>query len=71
VDELGTETDAIQKAAELALIWHYETADLRELAGIQNAAIEFFLQSPEGIILPYPKEPGIYMLFIPQLPVQK
>jgi hypothetical protein len=31
----------------------------------------FFISSPEGITLPYPSEPGIYMLYIPQLPVQR
>jgi protease-4 len=71
IDDLGTETDASAKAAELARVWHYKTADLYALAGIAPAAIPFFIQSPEGITLPYPNEPGIYMLYIPPLPVKK
>lgn len=70
VDGLGTETDAAKKAAELARIAHYEIADLRELAGIAAppAFGYFFLQSPDGTKLPYPKEAGTYLLYIPPLP---
>jgi protease-4 len=71
IDGLGTETDASTKAAELARVWHYKTADLYNLAGIISSTFTFFIQSPEGITLPYPTEPGIYMLYIPQLPVKK
>jgi len=71
IDGLGTENDAFDKAAELARISHFETKDLRDLAGIQSVYDYFFMESPEGVKLPYPKEPGIYMLYIPQLPVEK
>jgi len=71
IDSLGTENDAFDKAAELARISHFETKDLRDLAGIQSVYDYFFMESPEGVKLPYPKEPGIYMLYIPQLPVEK
>jgi protease-4 len=70
-DALGGETDAFNKAAELAQVTNYETVDLRELAGTTNSYSTFFIQSPEGLTLPYPSEPGIYMLFIPQLPVKQ
>jgi protease IV len=70
-DELGTETDALEKAAELAHVANYKTADLYQLAGIVSISIPFFIESPDGIILPYPNEAGIYMLFIPQLPVEQ
>lgn len=70
IDSLGTESDAEHKAARLAHVWHYETRDLRELAGIQTLYQPFFIESPEGIRLPYPSEPGLYMLFIPPLPAQ-
>jgi protease-4 len=70
-DEIGTETQALDKAAELAGVANYETANLRELAGIVDPSYSFFIQSPEGIKMPYPTEPGTYMLFIPQLPSQK
>lgn len=71
IDDIGTETDAFAKAAELARVWHYKTANLYDLADITGSSLTFFIQSPEGITLPYPSEPGIYMLYIPQLPVKK
>lgn len=70
-DEIGTETNALDKAAELAGIANYEATDLRDLAGITDSYYSFFIESPEGIKMPYPAEPGMYMLFIPQLPAQK
>jgi len=71
-DELGTERDAEDKAAELARVSNYRSADLYDLAGIQSSAVTpFFIQSPEGVTLPYPTEPGMYLLFIPQLPVKQ
>ena len=71
VDELGTENDAIHKAVQLARVWHYESVELRGLVGVQNSSIPFFIQSPDGIVLPYPTKPGIYMLYIPQLPLKQ
>lgn len=70
-DEIGSEKDALDKAAELARVAHYEAVNLRELA-IKTPVnpYPFFIQSPEGVTLPYPTEPGIYLLFIPQLPVK-
>jgi protease IV len=70
-DKLGSETDAFNKAAELAKVTNFKTVDLRELAVTSAPASAFFIQSPEGITLPYPTEPGTYLLFIPQLPVKK
>ena len=71
IDALGTETDAANKAAEIARVTHFEVADLRLLAGIPATYNPFFVQSPEGVTLPYPTEPGIYMLYIPQMPVKE
>jgi protease-4 len=70
-DALGTERDAFNKAAELAQVANYKTVDLRELVYSANSSSSFFIQSPEGVTLPYPTEPGMYMLFIPQLPVKQ
>jgi len=71
-DALGTERDAFNKAAELARIANYKTVNLRDLAiGAQSGSGSFFLQSPEGVTLPYPTQPGMYLLFIPQLPVKQ
>jgi protease IV len=71
IDEIGTENDAVRRAAQMTHIWHYKAADLYNLAGIQASAYSFFMQSPEGITLPYPKESGMYLLYIPPLPVEK
>jgi hypothetical protein len=70
IDELGTETDAFAKAAELARVSHYRTVSLYDLAMVESSSSSFFLQSPEGITLPYPNKPGIYLLYIPELPAR-
>ncbi|GAB4546127.1 MAG: hypothetical protein Fur002_20910 [Anaerolineales bacterium] len=76
-DELGGETNAIEKAAELARISNYKTENLYvsvlESLGIDpyaSANASFFLKTPEGATLPYPSKAGIYLLYIPQLPMQ-
>lgn len=69
-DALGTETDAAAKAAELAMVANYEVADLASLSGIDMYGGVFFIQSPDGMSLPYPNKAGIYMLYIPPLPVK-
>lgn len=71
IDEIGTENDAVRKAAQMTNIWHYETVDLYGLAGTQTSIYSFFMQSPEGVTLPYPKESGMYLLYIPPLPAEK
>jgi protease-4 len=72
IDQLGTETGAYEQAAQMAHIWHYQTKDLYISAVLSqyNSAKGFFLQTKEGIQLPYPSEPGLYMLYIPSLPVE-
>jgi protease-4 len=70
-DEIGTERDAFNKAAELAQVKNYKVTDLRELSGIVDPYSSYFFQMQEGVTLPYPTEPGTYMLFIPELPVKK
>ncbi len=71
IDALGTETDGAKKAAQLAQVSHFEVADLYNLASVQGAYPAFFMQSPDGVTLPYPTKSGIYMLYIPQLPVKE
>jgi protease IV len=71
IDELGTENDAVRKAAEIAHVWHYGTADLQDLVALQSSPYSFFMQSPAGVTLPYPKESGLYLLYIPPMPVAK
>jgi protease-4 len=66
VDELGTISQAYDKAASMALIANYEIKDLREMAGLPvYSGIMFFQTTKEGVVTPYPKEFGIYMLYIP------
>jgi protease-4 len=70
IDGLGTESDAAEKAAGLAHLWHYDTVELRDLAGLSAGYQPFFIESPDGIALPYPSEPGVYLLFVRPLPSQ-
>jgi len=67
---LGGEAEAATKAAELAKVANYEVTDLAELAGVNTLGGIFFLQSENGMILPYPNKAGIYLLYIPPLPVK-
>lgn len=70
IDEFGTENDGSKKAAELAKVAHYNIVDLAIPAGVNLNSGIFFIQSPDGMVMPYPNEAGIYMLYIPPLPVQ-
>jgi len=73
IDQLGSETDAYDRAARLAHLWHYQAVDLYAPALYSStpSALGFFLQSKDGVKLPYPSEPGIYMLYIPTLPIEQ
>jgi protease-4 len=72
IDELGTQSDAVEKAASLAHISNYQTVNLADLS-ITPAPIpsNFFATSPEGKILPYPKEGGVYLLYIPPMQTEQ
>jgi protease-4 len=68
VDGLGSQSEAVEQASRLAYIRHYtliEIIDLIELPEISEYS--FFIETPEGIQTPYPKEPGLYLLYIPPL----
>lgn len=71
IDEFGTENDGAKKAAELAKVANYEVLDLAVPAGVGQGGGVFFFQSPDGMKMPYPNEAGIYMLYIPPLPVKQ
>jgi hypothetical protein len=71
IDALGADSEAVAKAADLARVSHYQVANLYDLAGVQSSSSAFFYQSPEGITMPYPKEPGLYLLYVPPLPAEK
>jgi protease IV len=69
IDEIGTESDAVAKAAQMAHLWKYGSADLYKLAGLEPTLTSLFFQTDsEGLTLPYPSQPGLYLLFIPPLP---
>lgn len=70
IDALGPESEALAYAAQLAGIRHYDVVDLASLAGVSGSLGGFYYQSPDGVTLPYPAEPGIYLLYIPPLPVE-
>lgn len=66
VDELGSQTAAIERAAELARISNYEIRDLRGLAGLPDQVFyPFFMLTEDGRSTGLPSDPGIYLLFIP------
>lgn len=67
VDALGTQSQGIEEAARRARITHYRVADLRALAGLTDAASfdDFFLKADDGSQTAYPREPGLYLLYIP------
>jgi protease IV len=73
IDQLGSQTDAYDKAAQLAHLWHYRIVDLYSSAlyNQYSTALGFFLQTKDGVKLPYPSEQGIYMLYIPAMPIQQ
>lgn len=67
----GAENDGAKKAAELAKVANYEILDLAEPAGVVAPTYFFFMTDADGITLPYPREAGVYLLYIPPLPVSQ
>jgi len=73
IDELGAQSEAVEKAASMAHVSNYRIVDLATVAGIQplGSVFGFFAQTADGMILPYPKQPGIYMLYIPPMSAEE
>lgn len=74
IDALGSETEAIDRAAGMAHLWHFRTVDLFSLSVLNQVDTYpqgFFLETKDGIRLPYPASSGIYMLYIPSLPLEQ
>jgi protease-4 len=73
IDQLGSQTDAFEQAARLAHLWHYQAVDLYSPAIFNqpSTALGFFLETKDGLQLPYPSKPGVYMLYIPTLPIEQ
>ena len=66
VDELGSVSQAIQHAAEMAQVANYRVEDLREPAGLPpEFTFPFFIETAEGALTPYPRQSGLYLLWIP------
>jgi protease-4 len=67
IDELGSQSQAMDKAAQMAHIAHYRVMDLGTLAwGVDTSTEpEFFQKTSDGVITPYPAKQGLYMLYIP------
>jgi len=72
IDALGAQSDAVEKAASLAHVSNYRIVDLAVSSGLQPplTAYGFFAQTTDGVTLPYPRQPGIYLLYIPSTPAQ-
>lgn len=70
IDALGSQSDAISKAADLAGLRNYAVKDLFDMAGLKvasNQPMGFFLQTENGVVSPYPAQTGTFMLYIPGL----
>ncbi len=67
IDEVGPQSSAVTKAAQLAHIAHYKTIAISEAVAIENVEKEssFFILDENGISTGYPKKSGIYLLYIP------
>jgi protease-4 len=66
VDEIGSVSLAVERAAGLARVAHYQVTDLRQLAEMPPATTYyFFYETPEGALTPYPRQPGLYLLYVP------
>ncbi|MGV8025297.1 MAG: S49 family peptidase [Anaerolineaceae bacterium] len=68
IDEVGPQSSAVDKAAQMAHIAHYKTLNLTEAVASEKSAKEessFFLLDENGVSTGYPKESGIYLLYIP------
>jgi len=65
VDTLGSQSEAIEKTAQLARIANYQVVNLGELVEEEQFEASGFYEVDEnGEITGYPKEPGFYYLYI-------
>jgi protease-4 len=66
VDELGTRSQAIERAASMAHIAHYQVRDLQELAGLPSVPRSpFFARLSNGRASADSRDSGLYLLYIP------
>ncbi len=68
IDEVASRSTAIEKAAQRAHIAHYKVVNLTEAVAQEKKEEEeasFFLLDENGISTGYPREAGVYLLYIP------
>lgn len=66
IDGLSSQSEVVEEAAERAKVRQYHVTDVRTLFGTGDVyAYPFFLETESGLVTPYPKEPGLYLLYIP------
>lgn len=66
VDALGSQSDANEKAAELAGIENYRVKKIEDMANLSGFLPKlFFSQEGNGRNTGYPQDAGIYLLYIP------
>ncbi len=71
IDELGPQSRAYEKAAQMAHIAHYRAEDLRPLSGLpEYTTVSVFGQASEESQDTYPKASGIYFLYVPPVEPQ-
>lgn len=72
IDALGSTSDAVEKAADLAEVANYQVSDLSLDVYSQSLDSPGLLyKTKDGITLNYPTAPGLYLLYVPPLPVEK
>ncbi len=70
VDELGSQSRAFEKAAELSFISHYQIVDLRDESGLPEAVVYYpYYVAPvtNQEQNTFPVDAGFYFLYIPSL----
>jgi ClpP class serine protease len=73
IDELGSISQAYDKAAQMAHIAHYQVLDLKIPSGVLppvTAPAAFFQTTKDGATLSIPKDPGIYLLYVPNMEIK-
>jgi len=67
IDEVASQSRAFEMAAQLAHITHYSTTSLTEAVAYEAKEEEssFFILDENGVSTGYPRESGVYLLYIP------
>lgn len=67
IDEVASQSRAFEIAAQLAYITHYSTINLTKAVASEEKEEEssFFILDENGVSTGYPRESGVYLLYIP------